>query len=247
MSAHVIGVLPARLDSKRFPRKVVYPYRGKPLLYYIWDSVRRSKEIDRLLIASDSAEVISAAKSFGAETIRTSSRHRTGSDRVAEVLGKVNGDIFVNIQADNFGLKGSALDRVLRSMKADRRLTVATLARRIESDHDLNNPGVVKVVLNTDGTAAWFSRYAIPYLQRPSRGSRFKQFPFLEHIGVYFYRRSALEEFASQRRTPLEKVESLEQLRVLENGGSMKVFVTRARSVSVDCPEDLKKLDRLYR
>lgn len=245
MKEQVVGIIPARLDSKRFPRKVAYSYRGKPLLFYVWKSFAKSKEINRLIIATDSDEVCRIAEGFGAEVMLTSGRHRTGSDRAAEVMGKIKGSLVVNIQADNFGLKASVLDKVIGTMKADRSIQTATLARRIDNDKDLVNPDVVKVVTGTDNQALWFSRYPIPYIQRPQRGSRVGQYPFLEHIGIYFYRRKVLEAFAGWKRTQTEKTESLEQLRVLENGVGMRVFVTRAQSVSVDAPEDLKKLDDL--
>jgi 3-deoxy-manno-octulosonate cytidylyltransferase (CMP-KDO synthetase) len=245
MRAKVIAVIPARLNSRRFPRKVVCPFQGKPLLYYVWNGLRQAKRIDRLLIATDNPEVAEVSESFGAEVIRTSSRHRTGSDRVAEVMRKTGGEIFVNVQADNFGLKAGVLDRVLEKMKKDRETLFATLARRIDGSKTLSDPCVVKVVMTRQGRALWFSRYPIPYLQHGSDRADLGSFPFLEHIGIYFFRRRALAAYSGWKRSPIEKAESLEQLRVLENGGSMKVFVTRARSVSVDTPRDVRKLDRL--
>ncbi len=246
MKSKVIAVIPARLNSKRFPRKVIYPYRGRPLLHYMWSSFSRSRLIDRLIIATDSLEVEEVATEFGAEVIRTSTNHRTGTDRAAEVMREIGGgDIFVNIQADNLGLKAAVLDRVIREMKTDPSIEFATLARRIDSDNDINDPNVVKVVTDREGSALWFSRCPIPWIQRPDDGPRHSQHRFLEHIGIYFYRRQALIDFAGWKRTPLEMVESLEQLRVIENGRRMRVFLTKAQSVSVDTPEDLRKMDRM--
>lgn len=246
MAAKVVAVIPARLNSKRFSGKVIYPYRGKPLLYYVWDAVRQARQIDRLIIATDNKKIAEAAEEFGAEVVLTSSKPKTGSDRVAEVARHVRGQIFVNIQADNFGLKAQLLDRAISSMKRNPKIRFATLAREVDRDKDLFDPGIVKVVKNRGDLALWFSRYPLPYLQHATSRSRCKQFPYFEHIGVYFYRSAALAEFARWKRTALEEAESLEQLRILENGGSIKVYTTKTRSVSVDRPEDLRKLDRIY-
>ena len=246
MATNVVAVIPARLNSKRFSGKVIYPYRGKPLLYYVWDAALRARQIDQLIIATDNRKVADAAEEFGAEVVMTSSKPRTGSDRVAEVARKVPARIYVNIQADNFGLDASVLDRAINSIKKSPKTRFATLAREIDRDKDLFDPGIVKLVMNREQQALWFSRYPLPYLQHATSRSRCKQFSYFEHIGVYFYRASALADYAHWKRSALEEAESLEQLRILENGGSIRVYTTKARSVSVDRPDDLKKLDRIY-
>lgn len=241
--AGVVAVIPARLGSTRFPRKVIHPYRGKPLLYYVWNEVRKSKRIERVVVATDAAEIVRVVEGFGGEVVRTSARHKTGSDRAAEVAEKIGGRIVVNVQADNFGLSGAVLDRVIAQMQEDRRIEYATLAFRIEDEADLGNLNVVKVVKSAvDGRALWFSRLPIPYVRDRGEGYR-----HLGHIGVYFYRGAALRRYAGWRRSPSEKAESLEQLRILENGGRMLVYETRVRMVSVDAPEDVGKLDFIYK
>jgi len=247
MSTTVTAVVPARLESSRFPGKVLYPYRGRPLLAYLLDDLRGSRQIDRLVVATDSHEVKAALADCGVEVIMTSRRHRTGSDRTAEVMRKIGGDIIVNIQADNFGLNSRLLDRVIEQMKHHRSIQYATLGRRLTDDDELFDPNMVKLLADKQDRVLWFSRYPLPYLQHPKRGRRVSQWPFLGHIGVYFFRRAALGAFATWKRTPLEKAESLEQLRILENGGIMQLFRTRTRTVSVDSVNDLKKLDGLYR
>ncbi len=247
MGARVVAVIPARLGSKRFSGKVIHPFRGKPLLYHVWKSVGKARSVNRLVIATDSSEVAGHAREFGAEVMMTSKRHKTGSDRTAEILGKIGGDIYVNVQADCLGLKASMLDRVIESMKHDRTMRFATLAKRIQNDDELQNPNVVKLAMSSRGDAMWFSRSVIPYLQHPEPGQKSAQFPYLAHIGVYFFRAAALKAYGGWKRTRLEKAESLEQLRILENGGSMRVFITKMKSVSVDTPEDLKKLERILR
>ncbi|MDH4156972.1 MAG: 3-deoxy-manno-octulosonate cytidylyltransferase [candidate division Zixibacteria bacterium] len=245
MADRVTAVIPARLGSRRFSGKVLYPYKGKPLLFYVWDEVRKASRIDRLVIATDSVEIMQVARSFGAEVIRTSVRHRTGTDRVGEAVGHLGGDIVVNIQADNIGIRASVLSRVIDRMKADKSISYATLVCPIATDAELFDPNLVKVVVSADGHALWFSRLPIPYLQGVSSSGRVGKFAFRGHIGIYFFRRRALEDFVSWGPSALEKAESLEQLRILENNRRIRVFKTRMRMTTVDTPQDMKKLKRI--
>ncbi len=247
MSKRVCAVIPARLGSRRFSGKVLFPYRGKPLLFYVWDAVRRARRIDEVVIATSDKEIMNAAQNFGATVVRTSAKHQTGSDRASEVLKRFGGDIIVNVQADNLGLKPAVLDKVVTAMKRERSIVCATLARRITSDQELHDPNCTKVVTDGDGRALWFSRSVIPHLQRPDNRTAVGQFPYMVHIGVYFYRSEVLRAYGTWKRTPLERAESLEQLRLLEHGTAIRVFSTNMRSVSIDAPRDVKQLDALYR
>lgn len=240
-----MAVIPARMGSSRFAGKVLAEHQGRPLLYHVWRQVSQCRRVNRVLIATDNAEITAAADSFGAEVVRTSNRPRTGSDRVAEAIRGRSASIVINVQADCFGLPSKALDRVVGAMTEDPTIKYATLARRIDSDQDLFDPGVVKVVTDHEDHALWFSRYPLPYLQNAVAGQRHRQFRFRSHIGVYFFRRRALENFAGWKQTPLEKAESLEQLRILEHGCAMKVFNTSARTFSIDTPKDMKKIVRI--
>ena len=243
--ARVTAIIPARLESKRFSRKVLYPLKGKPLIFYAWQAARKAGLIDRLFVATDSAEVGRAVNAFGGAVIMTSKRPRNGTERVAEAIADFRTDIVINIQADNLGLSGSILDRVIREMIADRKITCATLARKIDGPdwkRKLYNRNVVKVIGNTEGNAVWFSRYPIPFT-RPDGGQRpIDLFPFLEHIGIYFFRKKALMDYAGWPRGRAEKAESLEQLRILENGKKIRLFLTRAEIISVDSRQAVKKL-----
>ncbi len=247
MNPGVVAVIPARIGSRRFPRKVLYPYHGKPLLYYVWNEARKAKLVDRLLIATDNQEIAEVSSDFGAEVVLTRSGHHTGSDRVAEVARRYAGSIFINLQADNLGLHQSMLDTCLAKMMKDKKIEVATLARRILSDPDLFNPNLVKVVTDRHKNALWFSRFPIPYLQKFDRDSRSGAFRYLGHIGIYFFRRQALLQFARWKRSPLEKAESLEQLRILEHGGRIRVFETGRLALSIDTPDDVAKMKTLKR
>lgn len=233
------------MGSRRFSGKVLHDYRGKPLLYYLWSELKKSRQIDRLVIATDAPEIAKAAEAFGADIIMTSKRHRSGSDRVAEAAQKTGGEIVINVQGDNIGLKAAVLDRAISKVKDDRSVKFATLARRIKTDEELFDPGVVKILTAADGRALWFSRFPLPYLQNATGRGRVDQYRFLAHIGVYIFRRTALKAFGSWRASPAEKAESLEQLRILENGGRIEVFVTTSKAIAIDTPGDLQKISGL--
>ncbi|MBD3403823.1 3-deoxy-manno-octulosonate cytidylyltransferase [candidate division GN15 bacterium] len=247
MARGVIAVIPARMQSTRFPGKVAYRHRGKPLLFYVWNQVRQARTVDRVVVASDSPEVADLAASFGAEYVQTSAKHKTGSDRVAEVAEKLPGSIYINVQADNIGLRGRVFDPVVRWLKEHPREQYATLARKITDERDLDRTDCTKVVGSDDKYALWFSRLPIPYLRDGASGNRVKRHRFLEHIGVYFFRPAGLAAFASWKQAPAEKAESLEQLRILSNGGRIRLFTTTARSVSIDSPHDVNAMDALIR
>lgn len=262
MMGGVTAVIPARLGSSRFADKVIYQYRGMPLLFYVWNSIRSAQAIDLLVIATDSKEIASIAREFGAEVVMTSHRHQTGSDRVAEAAEKVGGSIVVNVQADCFGLKPRTLNSLVAFIRRNRNVKCATLARKITRPEELANPDTVKVVTATDGRAYWFSRSPLPRIPLSSRTGKFRQsdnrdgmnrvsrvnrINHLAHIGVYAFRREALEEFARQRQTLYEKLESLEQLRLLEHAVPIHVRTTTNATFSIDSPADLKKMDRLHK
>lgn len=245
MASRVVAVIPARLGSKRFKDKVIHPFHGKPLLSYVWNAARKSKLIDRLIIATDSTKIKKIALGFGAEVMMTSKRHRCGSERVVELSRSIRADIYLNIQADNLGLRPAVLDRVIQKMQADSKIQFATIVKRIRTDDELFDPNKVKVTLDRLGYALWFSRYPIPFLQGAMEKDRAGQFKYWGHIGVYLYRRSGLNLFAGWSPTANEKAESLEQLRILENGGRIMTYESKCNTISVDSLADLKKIDRL--
>lgn len=243
----VTAVIPARLDSKRFPKKVLYPFLGKPLIAHLYQELSKSKEIDRLVIATSDKEIVESAKQFGAETVRTSKKHQTGSDRAAEVAKKIGGDIILNIQGDNFGLKVQMIDNAIKKFKKLRNVQFATFANKIETDSELKDPNNVKVVLDKNSDAILFSRSVVPYLQNSSEKKIVSQFTFYHHIGIYLYRRAGLFRFAGWKRSPLEKAESLEQLRIIENSERIRIFITKMRPVSIDTLDEMKKIEKKYR
>jgi 3-deoxy-manno-octulosonate cytidylyltransferase (CMP-KDO synthetase) len=230
------------MESERFYGKVLYPYEGQPLLYYLYNEVSKAKRVDRFVVATDSEEIEACARTIGAEVIRTNGKYKTGSDRVAAVMKKLPADLYINVQGDVLGLKATVLDKVVKSFSEDSRLQYGTLARKVRNDKELKDPNSVKVVLKKNKDAGWFSRQPLPYLQKALRASLSSQADYYYHIGVYFYRKQALKAFAGWRQSPNEKAESLEQLRILENGQNMRVFLTEMKTVSIDSPGDIKKL-----
>lgn len=245
--AHVTAIIPARLDSKRFFRKILYPIKGKPLIYYVWRTATQARLVDRVFVATDSDEIGRAVNNFGGAVIMTSPRPRNGTERVIEAASGLRTDIVVNIQGDNLNLPGKDIDRAIKMMTADPKIQFATLAQPIGPrgwKEKLYNPNVVKVVINAAGDALWFSRYPIPFIKKPDRRPMVKQFPYLEHIGVYFFRKKALLAYRSWMRGKAEAAESLEQLRILENGGRIKVFLTSSEVLSVDSEAAVKKIVR---
>ncbi|UCD17996.1 MAG: 3-deoxy-manno-octulosonate cytidylyltransferase, partial [Candidatus Zixiibacteriota bacterium] len=245
MKPKILAVIPARFASKRFPGKPLSPLAGKSLIERLYRETARSKLIDRIVVATDSRRIIKGVQEFGGEALMTSGKHRTGSDRTAEAWKKLGGEIILNIQADHLGVTGGMYDRVLARMLGDRSIEFATLAAKVDSEQVLFNPNRVKIIMNSTGDAFWFSRYPLPYLQGVN-GGRLDEFDFYYHIGVYFFRKKGLKQFAAWPRSPHEKAESLEQLRILENHRRIRVFKITSKIISIDTPEDLKQAEKQF-
>jgi 3-deoxy-manno-octulosonate cytidylyltransferase (CMP-KDO synthetase) len=248
--SRVIGIIPARIGSERLLAKPLVKVDGKPLIRCVYENAARSKCLDRIMVVTDSSKVSDLVFGFGGEARVSLRNHPTGTDRVAETAKNLPYDLVVNIQCDLPRFPPSLLDLLVSSMLKERSLGMATLATRIVDPLKLKNPNVVKVVLDENGFALYFSRYPIPFVRVPQGSGRRVVFsetdllrlPFLEHIGIYGYRKEFLVKLASLRQTPLEKLERLEQLRALENGHKIKVYLTEVKPVTLDAPSDLKRL-----
>jgi len=241
-------VIPARLGSSRFPGKALVEINGHPLIYYVWREALKVKRASRVVIASDSREILTTAKSFGAETIRTSARLRNGTERTAEVASRISADIFINVQGDTAIYRASWIDRAIEDMLA-RRSEFHTLAIPITQDESLFNPAVVKVAIgkvDDQARALWFSRYPIPFVRDAKGGAKtwLKIAKFWRHIGIYLYTRHGLAQYSGQPMGAIERAESLEQMRILEAGWTMGVTLVRGRAVSVDSPRDIAVVER---
>ncbi|MCL5674386.1 MAG: 3-deoxy-manno-octulosonate cytidylyltransferase [Candidatus Omnitrophica bacterium] len=241
----IIGVIPARYGSERFPGKVLQKIGKQTVLDVCYNNVRKSKVLDRIIIATDSEKILKEAKRIGAEAVLTSSECRSGSDRIYEVSQKIDGDIFVNIQADEPFMPRSAIEKPVSFIIADKSMLCATSATEIRKIEEVYNPNITKVVFDRNGFALYFSASPIPYpRQYPSIENGFENHvPFYKHIGVYVFRKKFLGIFSDLPVSFMEKIEKLEQLRILENGYKIKVAVIEEDSISIDTAEDLKKVN----
>jgi 3-deoxy-manno-octulosonate cytidylyltransferase (CMP-KDO synthetase) len=239
----VVGVIPARYASTRLPGKPLQEIVGKPMIQRVYESASRSRRLESLIVATDDPRILEAVQGFGGRAALTSRQHNTGTDRVAEVARGLDCQIVVNIQGDEPFLDPGMIDEIVEPLLADRELPMCTCMHPVRDPQDFTNPNVVKAVVNLAGEALYFSRSLIPY-PRKSEGHR-----AFEHIGLYAYRRDFLLKYAALPQTPLEKLESLEQLRALEHGYRLRVVETRRPYValSVDTPEDLERARELAR
>lgn len=233
----IIGVIPARYNSKRFPGKTLVNLHGKPVLQHVYTQALKSSALDGLIIATDSEDIKSTAVGFGAKVVMTRGDCPTGSDRVAEAVKDLDCEIVVNIQADQVMLPPQILDEIIKPFLADSSLQMTTPIYSISDSQALNNPNLVKVVIDKDGFAIYFSRSPIPYVMNKQEGAA-----FYKHIGIYAYRKPFLARFSQLLPGPLEKLEGLEQLRALENGYRIKTVLTNYDSVSIDTREDLARI-----
>ena len=234
-----LGIIPARWNSARFPGKPLHPIAGKPLLKHVWERCLRAKSLDLVVIATDDMRIASAAFEWGAEIALTSSKHLSGTNRVAEVARKPKQFAYViNIQGDEPLIDPRLIDKIVEKLQSDRKVGIVTAAHPFENPADAFSAHQVKVVLDLRGNALYFSRAAIPAPQKDGRSL------FLRHQGVYGFRRGTLLQFVRWKPSPLERAESLEQLRALENGVTVHVLVTATGSPGIDTPEDATALEQ---
>jgi len=235
----VLGVIPARWASSRFEGKVLADILGKPMLQYVWESAKAALLLNDVIIACDDERVEKVAKSFGAKTAMTSKAHRSGTDRIAEVVNPLEVKIVVNIQADEPLLSPAMIDEVIRPLLEEPNLCVATLIKKIDDPSQINDPNVVKVVVDKHNFALYFSRAAIPYV---ASNAEIENPTFYKHIGLYALTKDFLFAYRNLLASELEKVEKLEQLRILQEGFKIKVVETKFDTIGVDTPEDLEKV-----
>ena len=240
MAGKAIGVIPARWGSTRFPGKPLHLIGGKPLLRHVWERCCRAKTLDAVIVATDDMRVAEAAFDWGADVTITSAKHRSGTDRVAEVAAKTRGvQHLINIQGDEPLTDPKLLDRMVAALREQKKLEMITAAHPFDEERDVASPHQVKVVLDANRNALYFSRSAIPFMRDASPVRA------LRHQGIYGYTRDLLLRFVKWKPSPLERAESLEQLRALENGVTVHVLVTKHGSPGVDTPEDAAALEQI--
>jgi len=234
----VYGIIPARYASTRLPAKVLSDIGGKPMIQHVYERARRSPSLDQLVVATDDDRIYRCVRDFGGEALRTSPLHPSGTDRAAEAalaLGAEENDLVVNIQGDQPLFEAGMVDEIVAPFREDAGLLMGALVHPIRTHEELVNPNVVKVVMDRLGFALYFSRSPMPYVI--AGGSKPRYF---KHIGPYAYRKGFLVRFTKIERGELERAESLEQLRALENGFRIRIVETRYDSREVDTPEDLE-------
>lgn len=250
MKSHVLGIVPARLASTRLPNKPLFPILGRPLLEWVWNRVRDMEVLDRVLVATDSEEVRMLCEEIGAPVEMTSDKHPSGTDRVAEVANREayrDFPIIANIQGDEPLLKEEHL-RAAISMVVDAGWDVGTCATPILDREAREDSSVVKVARARDGRGLYFSRARIPFMRdgNPSSDELGRE-PFLRHVGIYAYRRDALDRWVASAPTPLEQIEKLEQLRPLEAGVRIGVALVGQADPGVDTPADVLRMEARLR
>ncbi|MGD0908912.1 MAG: 3-deoxy-manno-octulosonate cytidylyltransferase [Candidatus Acidiferrales bacterium] len=242
-----IVVIPARYAATRLPGKPLVFLGGKPMIERVWERTRRAKKVSRVIIATDDQRIIQAAAAFGGEAVLTRSEHRSGTERVAEVaatMHSVENEIFVNVQGDEPLIEPEAIDTLIDAIESEEGVLVATLMVPIAKPADIMDPNIVKVVLDFDGNALYFSRAPIPWVRDRNAPVHAQH---MKHLGLYAFRRAALLDFPTLPLGDLERIEQLEQLRWMENGYKIRVAETAHDSVSVDVPEDVERVERLIR
>jgi 3-deoxy-manno-octulosonate cytidylyltransferase (CMP-KDO synthetase) len=288
----ILGVIPARFASTRFPGKPLVDINGKSMIQRVYEQAKKCKSLARIVVATDDERIFKHVQSFGGEAMMTADTHQSGTDRCAEVVERLNFEIqtsfldsdsapiigkitsrfegiftaVINIQGDEPFIQPEQIEKVVDILRGSSiiqnsnfklqtedatqalnaqlqsKFGIATLAKQIDNQEDIENPNVVKVVFDTMGKAVYFSRSPIPFLRNIDRKDWAKSGQFFKHIGLYGYKTNVLLDLAKLSPSNLEKLESLEQLRWLENGYVIGVAQTNLETIGIDTPEDLKKI-----
>jgi 3-deoxy-manno-octulosonate cytidylyltransferase (CMP-KDO synthetase) len=243
MIKQLIGVIPARYASTRFPGKPLIDIKGKTMIQRVYEQAKKCNRLERVIVATDDVRIQTVVKSFGGEVCMTSSVHPSGTDRCAEVVAKLslNNYAIVNIQGDEPFIDPKQIELVCDCFD-DPKTELATLIKKISSSDILFSPNSPKVIVDNNQFAIYFSRQPLPYLRGIVQDQWVTQHAFFQHIGIYGYRTDILQKITKLSPSPLEKAESLEQLRWIENGFKIKTAETSLETIAIDTPEDLLKL-----
>lgn len=233
-------IIPARYGSSRLEGKPLLEVMGKPVIQWVYEKAQQAKLADMIIVATDDKRIFDCVKSFGGEVEMTSVEHKCGSDRIMEVVSR-HPEIshICNLQGDEPLIKPESIDAVIKNVKDDDKADISTLIRVLTDEEEINNPNLVKCVIDNNGFALYFSRSKIPFERNACIAK------FYGHLGIYGYKRSALEAMTTLPQTPLERTESLEQLRALENGMRIKTSVVDFVPVGIDTREDLEKFKQI--
>ncbi|MBR3730108.1 MAG: 3-deoxy-manno-octulosonate cytidylyltransferase [Bacteroidales bacterium] len=240
----VVGIIPARYASTRFPGKPLALIKGKPMIQRVYEQALKAK-LDAVVVATDDARIADAVMDFGGQYVMTSPNHRSGTDRCREALDLLENqyDAVINIQGDEPFIDPRQI-RMMHGLISQDDTVLASLAKRVEDEDELFSPNTVKVVMDKEGNALYFSRNPIPFMRNVDRKDWLSKGVFYKHIGIYAYKAEALRQIAEMQPSTLEMAESLEQLRWLENGLHIRMGITQEENVSIDEPSDIDKAER---
>lgn len=236
----VIAVIPARYSSSRFDGKALADIHGRPMIEWVYRQTVKSRLIEKTIVATDDERIFKAVTKFSGEVVMTSAENRTGTDRIAEAVKNIETDIVVNVQGDEPLITPEVIDNVVQPILDNPELQMTTAACKIKKKNELDNPNVVKVTMDHQGHALYFSRSRIPH-----QNSNQETFSTYKHLGIYSYRKVFLLHLTRLPQSSLEKAERLEQLRALENGYKVKVIKTEYDGIGVDTKEDLEMVIKL--
>ena len=231
----IIGVIPARYKSTRFPGKPLADINGKPMIWWVYQQAVKVSEIDEVYVATDDVRIYDTVEAFGGKAIMTSDKHLTGTDRVAEAALKTNGTLYVNIQGDEPIIKSETISQAIATV-TDESNYFGTLAVELSDQEEINSPHNVKIVIDSQNYAVYFSRSPIPSNIKGYKGKVYK------HLGIYVYRKGFLLDFTNMKPTDLELSESIEPLRAIVNGYKIKVGISEQDSIGVDTYDDLERV-----
>lgn len=243
----IIGIIPARYASSRFPGKALTLIHGKPMIQLVYEQASKAGSLQEIYVATDDNRIVESVHGFGGKVMLTSSHHRSGTERCNEVVEKLQNqgiemDAVINIQGDEPLINPKQIDMVA-SLFYDSNIQIASLVKKISNSEELFDPNVVKAIVNPRGKAIYFSRQAIPFLRDTETVKWLQTHTFYKHIGIYGYTKKVLGEIVSLKESQLEKAESLEQLRWLENEYNIFVKETEFESFGIDTPGDLSKIN----
>ena len=236
----IIGVIPARYKSSRFPGKPLVDICGKPMIYWVYRQAMKVKEFDEVYIATDDERIRAACDQYGMKVIMTSDKHNTGSDRVAEVAEKTDGDLYVNVQGDEPVINPEMIREVISIFQEDETVYFGSLKKEITDPDEIRATSTVKVVTDDKGDAMYFSRSVIPSNLKDGKLAR-----VFRHVGIYAYKKEFLLKFASMEQTELELGEGIEPLRTMQKGYKMRLKETTYSSIGVDLPEHVALVEQI--
>lgn len=239
----ILGIIPARFGSTRFPGKPLVDIDGKTMIQRVYEQAKQTQQLNDVVVATDDQRIVDEANRFGGKVVMTAATHQSGTDRCAEVVSKLKEeyDVIINIQGDEPFIDPKQITQLCECFN-DKNTQIATLVKRISETEELFNENKVKAVFNTNHFAIYFSRNAIPFLRGKAHNEWLKNHNYYKHIGIYGYQTEVLKKITALKQSTLELAEGLEQLRWLENGYNIKVAETELEAISIDTPDDLKKV-----